>query len=167
MSLSNLAASARTLYCALLVLSIASCGFALRERPTLPPEMSHTFISSDDRQSLFYRTLRDELLRSGVRVVDSPLDATATLTILKDETGQRVLSVSARNIPREYEVFYSVIYRVENDTGVMYEPDEQTRTQDYTYDETLVLGKAREEELIRQAIAGDLVRVVMFQLAAL
>ena len=40
-------------------------------------------------------------------------------------------------------------------------------TRDYTYDETLVLGKAREEELLREAIVSDLVRVVLKQLGTL
>jgi outer membrane lipopolysaccharide assembly protein LptE/RlpB len=33
-------------------------------------------------------------------------------------------------------------------------------SQDYTYDETLVLGKAREENELREAISKDLVRQV-------
>jgi outer membrane lipopolysaccharide assembly protein LptE/RlpB len=44
---------------------------------------------------------------------------------------------------------------------------ELTLTRDYTYDSTLVLGKAREEELLREAIVKDLVRVVLRQIARL
>ena len=129
--------------------------------------MARTYVASDTPQSVFYRRLLLELEQNGVNIVNSPLDATAVLTVLTDTTGQRVLSVSARNIPREYEVFYNVSFRLENDAGVIFESEQQTRTQDYTYDETLVLGKAREESQIREAIASDLARVVMFQLAAL
>ena len=149
------------------LLIVAGCGFQMRGQPELPPEMSRTFIAASDSQSLFYRRLKTVLRQNGVDVVDSPVDATAVLTILGDETGQRVLSVSARNVPREYEVFYRVSYSLQNDERTMLEPQEQTLTRDYTYNETLVLGKAREEELLREAIADDLVRVVMFQLAAL
>jgi outer membrane lipopolysaccharide assembly protein LptE/RlpB len=42
-----------------------------------------------------------------------------------------------------------------------------TLTRDYTYDSTLVLGKAREEQMLREAIVADLVRIVMKQLATL
>ena len=42
-----------------------------------------------------------------------------------------------------------------------------TLTRDYTYDSTLVLGKAREEELLREAIVEDLVRIVMKQISTL
>jgi outer membrane lipopolysaccharide assembly protein LptE/RlpB len=46
-------------------------------------------------------------------------------------------------------------------------PQSLTRTRDYTYDETLVLGKAREEELLREAIVDDLVEVILKQLSSL
>ena len=146
---------------------IAGCGFQMRGQPDIPAAMSRTYIATPNRHSIFYRKLAAELRSNGVDVVESPLDAGATLNIIDDQTGQRVISVSARNIPREYEVFYRVIYSVQNETGTMLEPQEQTVARDYTYDETLVLGKAQEEEMIRAAIADDLVRLVMFQLAAL
>lgn len=148
-------------------LVVASCGFQMRGQPDLPAEMSRTFIAAVDRQSLFYRKLKAELRQNGVEIVESPLDATAVLNILDDETGQRVLSVSARNIPREYEVFYQITYSLQNDERTVLGPQEQAVARDYTYNETLVLGKALEEEQMRNAIADDLVRVVMFQLAAL
>ena len=124
----------------------------MRGQPDMPVVMSRTYIATPNRQSLFYRKLAAELRHNGVQVVDSPLDAGATLNILDDETGQRVISVSARNIPREYEVFYRIIYSVQNESGTMLEPQEQTVARDYTYDETLVLGKAQEEELIVQRL---------------
>ena len=133
----------------------------------MPAELARTYVSSDDRQTLFVRKLTQELRDNGVDVVDTPVDATAVLTILDDETGQRVLSVSARNVPREYEVFYRVSFSLQHGEQTLLEPREQAVARDYTWNETLVLGKAREEEQIRNAITDDLVRLVMFQLAAL
>lgn len=129
--------------------------------------MTRTFIDTADRHSLFYRTLRSELSAAGVSVVESPLDATAIFFIESDLTGQRVLSVSARNVPREFEVFYTVIYNVSVKNEALLEPRSQTLTRDYTWDETLVLGKEKEEQLLREAIASDLVRIVMIQLSSI
>lgn len=139
----------------------------MRSALTLPAEMSRTYIATADRHSLFYRTLRGELTANGVEVVDSPIDATAVFNILGDETGQRVLSVSARNVPREYEVYYRIYYSVQADAKMLRSPQEQALTRDYTYDETLVLGKAREEDLLRETIARDLARLVLIQLSTL
>ncbi|MCH6549403.1 MAG: hypothetical protein IH812_06205 [Proteobacteria bacterium] len=129
--------------------------------------MSRTYISADDRYSQFYRKLRDELRNAGVQLVDSPAQSSAVFSILADETDQRVLSVSARNVPREYEVFYTIYYSVESGENTIIPPQTLTRTRDYTYDETLVLGKAREEEMLREAIVDDLVQVVLKQLSSL
>lgn len=129
--------------------------------------MSRTFIETANPQSLFYRTLRDQLSAAGVTVVDSPLDATATLSVESDVTGQRVLSVSARNVPREFEVYYTVFYSLKTVDRTLLDTRSQTLTRDYTWDETLVLGKEKEEQVLREAIADDLVRIVLIQLSSI
>ncbi len=144
---------------------LAGCGFQLQGAVTIPPEMDRTYISAPDRQSLFYRELRRELLAAGVEVTDFETDATATITIYYDDTDQRVLSVSARNVPTEYEVYYTIEYGVTNGDTTLLEVQDLTLTRDYTYDATLVLGKAREEEQLREAIARDLVRIVLKQIS--
>ena len=146
---------------------IAACGFGLQGATATPEAMQRTYISTSDRFSQFYRELRSSLQAAGVEVLDSPADATATLTILYDFTDQRVLSVSARNVPTEFEVFYTVRYAVSSGEQDLLEPQELTLTRDYTYDATLVLGKAKEEQLMRDAIVDDLVRIVLKQISTI
>ena len=153
------------LFVVLAVLSLSGCGFQLQGAVTIPPEMDRTFISAPDTQSLFYRELRRELIAAGVVLTDFEGDATATITIYYDDTDQRVLSVSARNVPTEYEVFYTIEYGVTSGDATLLEVQDLTLTRDYTYDATLVLGKAREEEQLREAIARDLVRIVLKQIS--
>ena len=129
--------------------------------------MERTYIAAEDSHSLFYRELRSELQAAGVNLVESPADATATLSISFDETDQRVLSVSARNVPTEYEVYYTIQYAIDSGSNNMLEPQTLTVTLDYTYDELLVLGKAREEQLLREACVDDLVRIVLKQISTL
>ena len=129
--------------------------------------MDRTYVDAVDKHSLFYRRLRRNLTAVGVEIVDSPADATATLSILIDATGQRVLSVSARNVPTEYEVYYTIQYALVVGERYLLETQQLTITRDYTYDETLVLGKAQEEQLLRDAIVDDLVRIVMKQMSTL
>lgn len=131
----------------------------------MPPAMERTYVSASDRFTPFYRELVRELSRAGVDVVDSPSRATATFSIYADETGQRVLSVSARNVPTEYEVFYTIRYGVTSGNDVLVETRDVSRTQDYIYDTTIVLGKAKEEDRIRAALVDDLVRLIMRQLS--
>ena len=145
----------------------AGCGFSLQGATSTPAAMERTYIATQDRFSQFYRELRRNLQAAGVEVVDSPDGATATLSILFDLTDQRVLSVSARNVPTEFEVFYTVRYAITSGEKNLLEPQELTLTRDYTYDSTLVLGKAKEEQLMRDAIVDDLVRIVLKQISAI
>ena len=139
----------------------------MRGVQSVPTEMERTYISAENRHSPFYQSLRRELSATGVEVVESPLDATAEFAILKDETGQRVLSVSGRNVPREFEVFYTVQYQLTSGETALMEIRQQTLVRDYTWDETLVLGKEREQEVMRDALVDDLVRVILIQLSSL
>ncbi len=146
---------------------LVGCGFQMQGAFVAPAEMERTYIATDDRHSLFYRRLRTAMKEAGVQLVDDPLSATATLYITYDETDQRVLSVSARNVPTEYEVYYTIEYSVGAAQKNLLETQTLTLTRDYTYNPTLVLGKAREQELLREAIVGDLVRIVLKQISAI
>ncbi len=129
--------------------------------------MERTYVAAVDRHSQFYRELRAQLGTAGVSLVDSEADATATFSIFFDDTAQRVLSVSARNVPTEYEVYYTIRYSLSSGPKNLLDSQTLTLTRDYTYDSTLVLGKAREEELLREAIVKDLVRIVLKQISIL
>jgi LPS-assembly lipoprotein len=149
------------------VASLSACGFHLQEAFTTPVEMQRTYIAESDRYSLFLREFKARLRVAGVELSDSAADATATFTISFDDTSQRVLSVSARNVPTEYEVYYTLTYSLDAGTTNLMPQQTLTLTRDYTYDSTLVLGKAREEELLRDAIVQDLVHIVMKQISTL
>ena len=151
----------------LVVLLLAACGFQMRGAGSVPPEMARTYIAAENVRSPFYRRLRDSLRNAGVEVVESPVEATATFSIISDIPGQRVLSVSARNVPLEFEVYYTVYYSVQTADATLLEARSQTLTRDYTWDETQVLGKEKEEALLRDAIVADLVRIVLIQLSAI
>jgi LPS-assembly lipoprotein len=129
--------------------------------------MERTYIATGDQYSLFLREFKAQLRSAGVELTDSAADATATFTISFDDTSQRVLSVSARNVPTEYEVHYTLTYSLDAGATNLMPEQTLTLTRDYTYDSTLVLGKSREEELLRDAIVQDLVRIVMKQISTL
>ena len=93
--------------------------------------------------------------------------ATAVLHIEHDETGQRVLSVSAANKPTEYEIFYTIKYSVTSEGKELLTSQTLTLTRDYSFDEQTLLAKEHEEDILRQALARDLTGIVMSRLASL
>lgn len=145
----------------------AACGFHLQGAFTPPLGMERTYISTSDPDSPFVREFTARLRAAGIQLEGSSADATATIMISFDDTAQRVLSVSARNVPTEYEVYYTLTYSIDTGATVLMPEQTLTLTRDYTYDSTLVLGKAREEALLREAIVQDLVRIVMKQISTL
>jgi LPS-assembly lipoprotein len=152
---------------ATLALAGAGCGFRLRGSPQLPPELATTYIQADDRYSPFYRELVTRLRQGGARLVDDATAARTVIQVLSEDTGRRLLSVSARNVPTEYEVFYRVRFLVRVDGREAVPAEQLALTRDQTFNEDFVLGKAGEEQVLREAMARDLVALVTRRLASI
>jgi LPS-assembly lipoprotein len=158
----------RVLAVATLLLCVSSCGWQLQGSAALSEAAAVTFIETDNRYSDFYRALRERLRIAGARLVDKPEDASAIVRIRSDESGQRVLAVSARNTPEEYQVFYAVEYSVSSSaSGQLIEPQRIELTREYSYDEGALLAKQKEQGVLREALARDLAGLVVRRLSAL
>jgi LPS-assembly lipoprotein len=150
-----------------ILLLLVGCGFHLQGRQPLPEAFSYTFIDTRDEQTDFVQDLRKALIASGVRVIRTEGSSGATIKVHDDELTERVLSVSARNIPTEYELTYKVEFSVVSSGNQLIEHEEISATRDFSFDETELLAKEREQEILREALARDLVALVMRRLAAL
>ena len=149
------------------LLAASGCGFHLQGAGTLPAAMARTYIDTRRPHSEFLVSLTDVLRQRGSEVLAAPATGAAVLDITSDDTGQRVLSVSARNIPREYEVYYAVTFSLRVGEQSLAQNETLAVTRAYTYDETQVLAKAAEEQVLRRALAEDLARRVMQRIQAL
>lgn len=129
--------------------------------------MAVTYIETNDRYTDFNRALRDSLRASGAQLVEDKQEATAIVRIHQDESGQRVLAVSARNTPEEYQVYYVVEYSVSDRSGQLVEPQRIELTREYSYDATAVLAKQKEQAILREALARDIAGIIVRQLSVL
>jgi LPS-assembly lipoprotein len=157
----------RTFAALSIALLLGACGFHLQGVARLPPVLARTYVDTSDRYTDFHQSLTEALSVSGSRLVGTSTEATAVVEVRRDEAGQRVLSVSARNTPREYEVYYVVEYRVRAGTKELLAPQKISLTRAYAFDETAQLAKQQEQETIRAALARELAGLVMRRLAAL
>jgi LPS-assembly lipoprotein len=151
----------------LLVLGLSACGFHLQGRTPLPETFAYTYIDTRDEQTDFVQDLRKALIASGARVIRTQGSSGAAIEVHDDELTERVLSVSARNIPTEYELTYRVKFSVTSSGKPLIENEEISATRYFSFDETELLAKEREQEILREALARDLVALVMRRLAAL
>jgi LPS-assembly lipoprotein len=146
---------------------IASCGFHLQGRQPLPAQFTHTYVDTQDEQTDFVQDLRKALIASKVNVIRTKSSSTAVVEVHEDELTERILSVSAQNIPTEYELTYKVTFAVISEGKTLIEKEEISATRDISFDEAQLLAKEREQEILRAALARDLVALVMRRLAAL
>ena len=149
------------------VLLLAGCGFHLQGRQPLPEAFSYTFVDTQDEQTDFVQDLRKALIASGVKVIRTQGSSGATVSVHEDELSERILSVSARNIPTEYELTYRVRFSVVSAGKTLIDKEEISATRDISFDEAQLLAKERETEILREALARDLVALVMRRIASL
>lgn len=148
-------------------LLVAGCGFHLQGRQPLPEAFAHTYIDAKDEQTDFVQDLRKALIDSGSKVIRTQGSSGATISVHEDELTERILSVSARNIPTEYELTYKVEFSVNSGGQTLIEREEISATRDISFDEAQLLAKEREQEILREGLARDLVALVMRRIAAL
>ena len=152
---------------AALVLSLSGCGFHLQGRSALPPQFKLSYVDAHDRQSDFVQGLRNALLVSGVELTEDTKAATATVHVLDDKHTQRILSVSPDNLPREYELTYTVRFSVTAGDKELLSPQEVETTREYSFVVSELLAKENEEAILQAALAHDLVDAVMRRLSSL
>ncbi len=144
-----------------LAVTPAGCGFQLQGTGVLPDVVATTFVDAPRQYTEFHTRLTDALAARGVELTESRDGADAVLRIIEDTSGQRVLSVSARNTPQEYEVFYAVGFSLEAGGTALIDNEFLVATRSYSYDPTQVLGMSAEEQALREALADDLARRVL------
>lgn len=146
---------------------LGGCGFHLQGCQPLPNDFQYTFIDTKDEQTDFVQDLRKALIASNVNVIRTQGSSGATISVHADELTEKILSVSARNIPTEYELTYKVEFSVVTSGKTLIDHEEISATRDISFDESQLLAKEREQEILREALARDLVALVMRRLAAL
>jgi len=148
-------------------LALNACGFHLQGRVPLPAALATTRVIAEDDQTDFVQGLRRALISSGSKLTEQSERATGVVHIRKDEVTQKIISVSVKNIPREYEVTYTVEFSVEGTSGELLPSQKVSITRDYSFDETKLLAKENEEAILREGMARDLVAIVMRRLSAI
>ena len=152
------------------VLLCASCGWQLQGVHHVSENLQPLYVEYAelaDQHSAFSRALQERLRASGVELAQDESQAKVVLQIIKEESGHRVISVSARNTPEEYEIYYSVEFSLKTHNGDLLLQQPLSSTQTMTYDETHALAKQREESLLSATMAAELADQLLRQIRRL
>jgi len=156
----------------LVALLLAGCGFRLRGQAHLPPEMSVTYVQSQQTPGappgVLSRKLKTLLVSNGVTITQDPAQATATITILREGSGRRVVAADRSDIKREYWLAYDASYRVTLANGKTLIAEEGiSANRSLLYDENRVLGFEAAQESLVDSMAEDMAWQIIRRLQAM
>ncbi len=146
---------------------MSACGFRLAGSDPLPGILARPYLSLKDPYTDFSREFEHQLKSSGATLQLVRANATATIEVTKDLVQRRTLSVSALNIPTEYELTYTVTFAVQGPDKELLAPQTISLSKDYSFEENVLLAKEHEADILRQQMARDLVAIAMRRLTRL
>ena len=144
-----------------LTLALGGCGFRLAGSERLPGVLAKPYLSVKDPYTDFAREFERQLKSSGALLQLGRQDATATIEVTRDLVEQRTLAVSARNIPTDYELRYTVTFDVKGPDAEILAPQTITLSRDYSFEENVLLAKEHEADILRAQMARDLGTMAM------
>ena len=158
----------RTLLLAAALPALAGCGFQLRQAPQFA--FSSIYVAAAPNSALGRELRRSIASSDSVRVVDDPTAQAAAqvvLDLLADQREKVVVGLSASGQVREFQLRTRVRFRLRTPAGKELIPEtELLQQRDISFNESAVLAKEAEENLLYRDMQTDIVQQLMRRLAA-
>ena len=143
---------------------VGGCGFQLRGSATVPFQ---TLYIPDARTGVALNLKRNIEAGTNAKVVNDPKNADAIMELSSEYKEKIILSLSGTGRVSEFRLRYSVRYRVHDGKGNEYVPSSLVQlTRDMTYDDSQILAKEAEEQLLFRDMQSDMVQQVLRRLAS-
>ncbi len=143
---------------------LAGCGFRLRGTADVP--FQTLYVPNAD-SGIALDLKRNVQAGTQAKVVDDPQKAEAVLAFSNENREKNILSLTGTGRVREFQLKYSVGFRVHDGKGGEYIPQTTIAlTRDITFSDTEVLAKEAEEQLLFRDMQSDMVQQIMRRLAA-
>ena len=141
---------------------LLSCGFHLRGLSSMPFESLYVQASNP---SVIVDIKRRIQASSKTAVLDSQKDAQAILVIKKARLKKRILSVSGTGRVREYQLRYSISFRVNDQKGREIVPDTKIEVNRVLpYSDSAILSSQAEEKMLLKDMKKDAILKLMDRL---
>ena len=150
---------------ALLCLLPAACGFQLRGSADVPFQTIYVPLVSAGGIGLELK--RNIQAGTSAKVVDEAKDAEAVMEFTQEAREKEILSLTGTGRVREFQLRYRVGFRVHNGKGLDFVPPTTvTLVRDITFNDSDVLAKESEEQLLYRDMQSDMVQQIMRRLSA-
>ncbi len=148
-------------------LGLSACGFALRKAPKLVFKSLYTSLAEG---SVLGTELSRNLQASGVRLIRDVRrieEADVILEVLTDQREKTVVALNTSGQVREFQLRTRFTFILRTLRGKMLiPPTEILLKRDISFNESAVLAKEAEEQLLYRDMQSDIVQQVMRRLAA-
>lgn len=146
-------------------LTLASCGFHLREAKPLSNTLSRVQIEASDPFSTVPLALARALRERGAAVGAG--EGASVLKITRDEAVTEPLTIGGQARVQEYRVILRISFELRDAEGkVLLENTTIERQRDYRFDETQALGASSEDERVRDELRREQIYALLRALEA-
>ncbi len=147
---------------------LAGCGFRLRGVPSFA--FSSIYVNGPENSAVLAE-LRQQIASSGavqvVREAARANEAQVVLDIVSDQREKVVVGLSASGQVREFQLRNRVKFRLRTPQGKeLIAETELLQQRDISFNESAVLSKEAEEQLLYRTMQNDIVQQLMRRLAA-
>ena len=147
-----------------LALALAGCGFRLRGSAELPFE---TLYIPQSTSGIGLDLKRNIEAGTSAKVVADPRKAQAILQVDQEGRGKQILSLTGAGRVREFQLTYTVAFRVHDGKGGEYVPSNSIQfTREMTFADTQILAKESEEQLLFRDMQVEAVQQILRRLSA-
>ena len=149
-------------------LALSACGFQLRQAPHFA--FNTIYIGAAANSSLGTELKRTIAFSEGLTVVDAARATTAqvVLDVLADQREKVVVGLNASGQVREFQLRTRFKFKLRTPQGKELIPEtELLQQRDISFNESAVLAKEAEENLLYRDMQSDLVQQLMRRLAAI
>jgi LPS-assembly lipoprotein len=144
-------------------LLLAGCGFQLRGVADVPFESLYL---PNATSGIALDLKRNIQAGTRVKVVDDAKGAEAVMHFTEETRQKEILSLTGTGRVREFQLRYRVGFRVSDNKGGDYVPQNTIiLTRDVTFNDTEILAKEQEEQLLFRDMQSDMVQQIMRRLA--
>ena len=147
-----------------LLLAPAACGFKLRGTAEVPFQ---TLYLPGATGGIALDLKRNIQIGTNAKVVDDAAKAEAVLQFTEEARQKEVLSLTGTGKVREFQLRYRVGFRVHDGKGNDFVPQNTIQlTRDVTFNDSEILAKEQEEQLLFRDMQSDMVQQILRRLAA-
>lgn len=147
------------------LVALAGCGFQLRGQESLP--FNSVYVSGDAANPTIAQLRQAIAAAPGTRLSAKPDEAQAALYVMSVRQEKFILSLNVAGRVREYDLRLTVTYRLLDREGdELIPPSQILLNRVLPWNETQVLAKAEEEQILYRDMQADAVQQIMRRLSA-